>query len=215
MGTHRTPDQLKSEIVRGTRHIIAGGGMESFSYPKLTALTGISAPTVYEHYKNKEDLLTTCFMMIDCEIAHRMERLIRRLKLPAENADKQEIEELCRMLWISYWEYLVADADRTIFYWNFYNSPYYTDAIRKKRNRNFVTLLGFIQVVDERLSVSKKCNLDMLVANIVNGTVAAAVKTLKGVYPNNGTTEATVYHMVFQPVFSVLGIRAHETNEVG
>lgn len=61
MGAHRTPEQLKSEIVNGTLQIVAEGGIVNFSFPKFTAKTGISAPMVYEHYKNKEYLLVTCY----------------------------------------------------------------------------------------------------------------------------------------------------------
>ena len=68
MGTHRTSEQLKPLIIKETQHIkgtlhtAATGGMVNFGFPRLTAETGICAPTVYEYYKNKEDLLTTCFM---------------------------------------------------------------------------------------------------------------------------------------------------------
>ena len=69
MASQRTPEQLKTIILKATQHLVAVGGMQNFSYPKLAAETGINAPTVYEHYKNKEDLLTSCFLTIDDEIA--------------------------------------------------------------------------------------------------------------------------------------------------
>ena len=53
MASQRTPEQLKSIILKATQHLVAVGGMQNFSYPKLAAETGINAPTVYEHYKNK------------------------------------------------------------------------------------------------------------------------------------------------------------------
>ncbi len=52
MSTHRKPEQLKAIIMKGTQHIVADGGTINFSFPRLTAETGISALTVYEHYKN-------------------------------------------------------------------------------------------------------------------------------------------------------------------
>lgn len=45
----------------------------------------------------------------------------------------------------------------------------------------------------------------MLVWNIVDNTVAMAAKVLRGIYPNDEVNVNTVYHMVFQPVFSVFG----------
>ena len=57
MATHRAPEELKERILQGTMRLVAAGGMSNFSFPKLSAETGISAPTVYEYFKNKENLL--------------------------------------------------------------------------------------------------------------------------------------------------------------
>ena len=65
---NRNPEKIKEQITLGTRRLVAAGGMSNFSFPKLSAETGIAAPTVYEHYKNKEDLLTSCYLAIDAEI---------------------------------------------------------------------------------------------------------------------------------------------------
>lgn len=67
---HEEPEsgKIKEQITLGTRRLVAAGGMSNFSFPKLSAETGIAAPTVYEHYKNKEDLLTSCYLAIDAEI---------------------------------------------------------------------------------------------------------------------------------------------------
>ena len=211
MGTHRTPEQLKSIIMKGTQHIVAEGGMINFSFPRLTAETGISAPTVYEHYKNKEDLLTTCFMTIDNEVSSMITSMLSGM--PSKISDMTGLENLCWILWISYWNYLTAAADRTLFYWSFYNSHYYTPEIHKKRDGNFETFLGFVSAVDERFLVSRKCNIRMLVANMIDGTVSMAVKVLKGFYPNDDVTAHTVYSMVFQPVFSMLDIKNEEKGE--
>lgn len=65
---NRNPEKIKEQITLGTRRLVAAGGMSNFSFPKLSAEAGIAAPTVYEHYKNKEDLLTSCYLAIDAEI---------------------------------------------------------------------------------------------------------------------------------------------------
>ncbi len=211
MAAHRTPEQLRPLIMRATRHLVAVGGMENFSYPKLTAETGISAPTVYEHYRNKDELLTSCFMEIDTEVSTMMAKMLKGM--PSDIKDAENFDNLCWLLWMAYWNYLMADADRTIFYWTFYNSPYHTPELLEQRNRNFKVFLDFMQAVDEQFSVSRQCNLHMLVANLIDGTVAAAVNILKGVYKNDDMNVSTVYHMVFQPVFSVLGMNGNKGGE--
>ena len=206
MAAHRTPEELKPLIMQATRHLVAVGGMENFSYPKLTAETGLSAPTVYEHYKNKEELLTSCFMEIDGEVAGMMAQML--LGMPSRIQDLQGFDNVCWLLWLPYWNYLMEDAERTGFYWTFYNSPYHTPELLAQRNECFQPFLDFMQAVDDEFSVSSCCNLHMLVANLIDGTVAAAVKVLHGEYPNDERSVVTVYHMVFQPLFALLGIHS-------
>lgn len=45
MASQRTPEQLKTIILKTTQHLVAVGGMQNFSYPKLAAETGINPPT--------------------------------------------------------------------------------------------------------------------------------------------------------------------------
>ena len=127
MPSQRTPEQLKSIILKATQHLVAVGGMQNFSYPKLAAETGINAPTVYEHYRNKEALLTACFLSIDNEIACKIANAPKSLSAGVK--DLQSLDNLCWLLWLPYWNYLTADYDRTLFYWHFCNSEYYTPAV--------------------------------------------------------------------------------------
>ena len=208
MGKHRSAEQIKQEILRGTQHLVAVGGMSNFSFPKLSAQTGISAPTVYEHYKNKEELLTSCFMSIDEEISSLVERLLAAI--PAHLGDPKQINDYCWLLWNVYWRFLLADADKTQFYWSFYNSEYYTQSVFAQRNRNFSAFNDFVDQIDKRFHISEKSNVFMLVVNLLNVTVSSAVKVLTGEVENNEITVNTVYRMVFQPLFSVFGFDSDE-----
>ena len=53
----------------------------------------------------------------------------------------------------------------------------------------------------------------MLVWNLLDNTVAMAAKVLRGIYPNDEVNVNTVYHMVFQPVFSVFGQNSGDDNK--
>lgn len=96
MPSQRTPEQLKTIILKTTQHLVAVGGMQNFSYPKLAAETGINPPTVYEHYKNKEALLTACFLSIDNEIARKIANAPKSLSAGVK--DLQSLDNLCWLL---------------------------------------------------------------------------------------------------------------------
>lgn len=129
MAPQRTPEQLKSIILKATQHLVAVGGMQNFSYPKLAAETGINAPTV---------------------VRQRM-----------QNGK-------------AFWE--------------------------------------LVQSVNGLSQFSERCNPEMLLWNLVDNTVSMAAKVLRGVYPNDEVNVNTVYHMVFQPLFSVFGQNSGDDN---
>ena len=211
MGARRTPDELKSEIVRGTLRIIARGGMGNFSFPKLTAETGISAPTVYEYYKNKEDLLTTCFIAMDREISEGIEKTIA--ELPSGMRTGESMEVRCWLVWRSYWNFLISNADQTIFYWFFLNSNYYTHEMQALHREHFGMLRDLIAPLEENASARVRCDTNLLAAHMVNATAAYASKMLRGFYKREKATEETVYHMVFQPIYATLGIQTGNTED--
>lgn len=206
MGKHRTPEELKSEIMKGTMHLVAEGGMTNFSFPKLLQVSGISAPTVYEHYKNKEILLKSCFMKTDLEVVHLVEDIIDKLPHDIPYDDPEKMNGIFQLIWLSYWKFLLSDRDRTLFYWRYYNSEFYTKKLAEERDKNFVELIEFVNLLDLKYNAQKEHNFRILLVNIINSTVRDATKVLCGVYENNDITAKTVYKMTFQPVFSIFNI---------
>ena len=204
MGTHRTPEDLKSQIIKGTQHLIATGGMSNFSFPKLAAETGINAPTVYEYYKNKEELLSSCYLKIDAEIADLVAKIID--SIPLDENDPEKINEYCQLLWMVYWRYLLSDSDRTLFYWRFYNSEFYTQSVTEKRTENFTRFIEFVDMLSENYKIFEHHNVTLLLANMVDATISAAVNVINGTYENNDITVNTVYRIIFQPLLSIFGI---------
>ena len=196
------PEAFRQRIKQGTLHLIATGGMSNFSFPKLTAVTGIVPPTVYELYKNKEDLLATCFLEIDAEIGRLLADAMK--KTPPHRDQVEDVENYCRLLWVTYWCYLMSDAHRTLFYWAFYNSEYYTDAVIQHRSKNYLAFAQYIDEFDKRFHISEQYNHHVLIMHLIDWTLYAAIKVIRGEFENDNVTINTIYHAVFQPVFLIL-----------
>ena len=208
MGSHRAPGDLKLPIIKGTQHLIAEGGMSNFSFPKLTAETGIKAPTVYEYYESKEKLLLSCYLQIDGEIAELIAKIIE--SIPLDENDSKKLNEYCQLLWMVYWKYLLSDHDRTLFYWRFYNSEFYTSDVTAMRTVHFKRFIEFVNMLGENYKAFENHNIMIMLANMVDATISAAVKVINGTYENNDITVNTVYRMIFQPVFSVFDIDVYK-----
>ena len=119
----------------------------------------------------------------------------------------EKIDVYCRALWAAYWRYLTADADRTLFYWSFYHSEYYTQAVAARSIPNYRTLEAFMDALDKRFHISERHDSGVLVANMIDGSINAAVRVLRGEFSGDDRTLNTVYQTVIQPLFSVLGLR--------
>ncbi len=214
MGIHRTPRELKNIIIKGTQHLVAVGGISNFSFPKLSAETGISAPTVYEHYKNKEELLQSCFMKTDFEVVNLVKKFIKKMPIKWDSSP-DKINSYFQLMWTAYWNFLLADKEKTLFYWHYYNSDYYAKELAVKRDENFADLIMLINELDAKYNISKEHNFRILLANIINATVRCAVKVIDGEYENDEITQKTIYIMIFQPVFSIFGIDAYKQSMIG
>lgn len=210
MGKHSTPEELKSQIMKGTMHLVAEGGMSNFSFPKLMQVTGISAPTVYEHFKNKEVLLKSCFMKIDSEVICLVESKIEESPGDIPYNSPEKMNDVFQLIWLSYWKFLLSDREKTLFYWRYYNSEFYTKKLADERVKNFIELIEFVNLLDLKYNAQKEHNFRILLENIINSTVRDATKVLCGIYENNDVTAKTVYKMIFQPVFSILDINTNE-----
>ena len=82
----------------------------------------------------------------------------------------------------------------------------------QQRMQNGKAFWELVQSVNGLSKFSERCNPEMLLWNLVDNTVAMAAKVLRGVYPNDEVNVNTVYHMVFQPLFSVFGQNSGDDN---
>ena len=79
--------------------------------------------------------------------------------------------------------------------------------------QNGKAFLELVQSVNGLSQLSERFNLEMLVWNLVDNTVAMAARVLRSIYPNDEVNVNTVYHMVFQPVFSVFEQNSDDDNK--
>lgn len=87
-----------------------------------------------------------------------------------------------------------------------------TPTVVQQRMQNGKAFWELVQSVNGLSQFSERCNPEMLLWNLVDNTVSMAAKVLRGVYPNDEVNVNTVYHMVFQPLFSVLGQNSGDDN---
>ncbi len=200
-------EEIKDKLQRSTFSLVTSGGIESVTVRKVVTGCGLSDPYIYQCYSDLADLMTDTFLGIDKEIAYLITSIIRKQVQP----EKSTTEEKCRLLWYTYWNFLMDYAERTVFYWRFYQSGFYTKELLLERRKNFAVFVEFIQSEGMQLGFSDTNALDSIVSMIIDDSVSAAVKIHLGYMPQNAVSTEDIYHSVFSLLYRKLGLNIWET----
>lgn len=207
MAGRYSKEELKDKLQRSTFSLVASGGIESVTVRKVATGCGLSDPYIYQCYSDLTDLMTDTFLKIDKEIVYLIASVIRK----QAQTESYDMEEKCWLLWSAYWKFLMDYAERTIFYWRFYQSGYYTKELLAERQKNFAVFIDFVQSAGAQLGFSDITALDSVVSMIIDDSVSVAVKIHLGYMPQSAVSAEDIYHSVFSLLFHKLGLNIWDT----
>lgn len=207
MAGRYSKEELKDKLQRSTFSLVASGGIESVTVRKVATGCGLSDPYIYQCYSDLTDLMTDTFLKIDKEIVYLIASVIRK----QAQTEAYDMEEKCWLLWSAYWKFLMDYAERTIFYWRFYQSGYYTKELLAERQKNFAVFIDFVQSAGAQLGFSDITALDSVVSMIIDDSVSVAVKIHLGYMPQSAVSAEDIYHSVFSLLFHKLGLNIWDT----
>lgn len=116
----------KQKLIDAAFALVAEVGLENFSMAKVAAKAGTSERLIYNHFKTKEALLSTCFASINADLS---EVFSDPALLDWQNADSTV--EFIRVLWLRFFEYLVCSGNRAIFLFEYRNSTRFRESAEK------------------------------------------------------------------------------------
>ena len=207
MAGRYSKEELKDKLQRSTFSLVASGGIESVTVRKVATGCGLSDPYIYQCYSDLTDLMTDTFLKIDKEIVYLIASVIRK----QAQTEAYDMEEKCWLLWSAYWKFLMDYEERTIFYWRFYQSGYYTKELLAERQKNFAVFIDFVQSAGAQLGFSDITALDSVVSMIIDDSVSVAVKIHLGYMPQSAVSAEDIYHSVFSLLFHKLGLNIWDT----
>lgn len=204
MAGEYSKDELKEMLQRATFKIVAKSGIESITVRKITEGCNLTAPYIYQCYADIPELLRDSYFKIDKEIAGFIGKIPQiQTSVPDK---KRELEQIAWIVWNQYWDYLMKDADRTIFYWRFYQSGYYNSDILIERQKYYRPLLKYIHDVGQILNAPKNVELQAVITSIIDDTASIAVKIHLGYISKDALTINLIYRTVFSLLFYLMEI---------
>ena len=207
MAGRYSKEELKDKLQRSTFSLVASGGIESVTVRKVATGCGLSDPYIYQCYSDLTDLMTDTFLKIDKEIVYLIASVIRK----QAQTEAYDMEEKCWLLWSAYWKFLMDYAERTIFYWRFYQSGYYTKELLAERQKNFAVFIDFVQSAGAQLGFSDITALDSVISMIIDDSVSVAVKIHLGYMPQSAVSAEDIYHSVCSLLFHKLDLNIWDT----
>jgi len=204
MSAHSTYEEKKARIDRYTMELIAQQGMENFSIRGVCKGLNMSAPTLYDIYVGKEDLLTSLYSQINKEISQRINQQLDGLPNPESPAD---VRSFFWKLWNIFWDFLMEDKNRTLFMWRFYTSTFHTMNLDGNPWAGvYMPLRNYMRHLDAQLQISRRADVRVMVEGAYAYTLNAAAQISAGILPTNETTLVTVYRMATLPMMETLGV---------
>ena len=88
-------------------------------------------------------------------------------------------------------------AERTVFYWRYYQSGYYTKELLFERQKNFTVFIDFIRGEGTHLGFSDNIALENIVSMIIDDSVSAAVKIHLGYMAQSAVSAEDIYRSAF------------------
>lgn len=188
-------EHVWERLVESTIKIGARDGIEKVTTRKIAAGAGLAEAYIYQHCKDKTELLEETFMEIRSRIGRTLEYAASRI-----DPKTAHVDYIARILWCAYWNYLLENEEELRFFLNFHHSGYYTEQMAHRWPESFMTFGRLMVELDKIYNVSASTNVPVMIIHIETGTMDLALAYLRGQIPQTQETVETVYRAIMKPL---------------
>ncbi len=194
--------QRKSEILDASMKIACKYGLPAFTTKKVADHIGISESLIYKYFFSKDNLLYACYEVTHKNIAGLMSRIASIPKV-------MEISDIdfIRQMWVSYFEFLVKENYRTVFYFAYRDSKYikkikeHDDEVANTYFSDFVSVINWF---DTKYDFSGHIDRDILWTYILDTTGLFAKRTISGELSMSKENTESIWALIFKGIEGIL-----------
>lgn len=197
-----TKEELRNKLHRAVYTVVMNEGIEGVTVRKISKAGDLSDPYIYQCYKNLGELMTDAFLEIDNEAVQLAEKLLEDGRFH-EKMEKNP-RQCCWTMWNAYWNFLMKDPGKTVFYWRYYQSARYTKELLEIRRGVLDQFAAYVEKLGRDYGIQEMMDPEVLVSNIIDSTISAAVKVHLGYMKRTDLKVHTVYQSVFALLFYLL-----------
>lgn len=183
-------DDTRRRLIDGTIHVIARDGLDKATTKQIALKTSINEVYIYRCFKDKEDMFSKAFDVLDEELLAKTMQHIEIMSMT-----DTEYQMRCRIYFFAIWKFLLIDRDKCLTYVRYFYSPYFTKYSAKDHEKRFVPL------VDKFKEAFKdEADVWMILNHILNVILDFAVKVHNNQMPNEDNYAEHVFRVIYASV---------------
>ncbi len=184
----------REEFIDVTMRIVAESGLDNFSVKKVTGKIGVSEALLYKYFPTKETLLYSCFESVHKRIA----ALYNGMQIPADiGADG--IYDFCRDLWMTYFTFLVDNGYRTIYYFDYRDSPHIRNVAEhddEAKLTYFKDFASLVHMLGSRFHLKQGTDSPFLWTYILDTSGIFAKRVIRGELPRGFDSYGQIWQLL-------------------
>ena len=189
MSVHR-----REEFLDITMQLIAEEGFGGFSMQQVTRKMGVSEALIYKYFGSKENLLFACFEQMHISIAS----LFKGFQLPKLET-LADFYNVAHSLWNMYFDFLVSCGHKTVYYFDYRDSPYIKTIMLnddKARNTYFRDFGEIMHNLNSRYHFVEKIESAPLWTCILDTTGLFAKRVIRGELPRTQEGYEQIWRLI-------------------
>ncbi len=193
----------KAEILDVTMKMVNKHGLSFFTTKKVADCIGISEALIYKYFSTKDQLLYSCYEVMHKKIAARMDSTLYALT----GQDLSEVEFI-RLLWFAYFDLLVEEDYRTVFYFSYRDSPYLQFILANDEDTHsyFKSFISFVNVMNEKYQAFNEVTGHFLWTYILDTTGLFAKRIISKDLPDDKESRNLIWNLMFKGISGIMGL---------
>jgi len=181
---------VRATLIDRTVTVIAEAGMDGTTTKAIVGDTGINEAYIYKYFRDKEDLMTQTFDLLDEELFSKA-----MMHIPVMYMTDMDFEMRCRFFFAAVWRFLLDDSRRCLAFLRYYCSPYFRKCSAAEHKKRYEPLVSKFND-----AFREKANTWMILRHILETILSFAVKVFDKELPDNDNTAKHVFTLVYAAI---------------
>ncbi len=194
----------KEEFLDATMRIVAESGLDNFSMKKVTNKIGVSEALIYKYFPTKEILLYACFESVHKRIA----ALYADVRIPSIST-AEDLYVFVRTLWMTYFKFLVDNGYKTVYYFDYRDSPHIRNVTERDDEAKQTYFKGFASLIhslEARFKLKQNVDSPFLWTYILDTSGVFAKRVIRGELPSDEAAFAQIWQLLSDGILGLIQV---------